>query len=545
MIYEAGGKTLKNIYAYDKDNLLTSYTMPTNKTVTYSYDEINRNNNITIGTTTPITISYMYWLSAADNSYRTNRIQRETIDGVKHDYVYDKNGNITLISELDTQSSIWIPKIKYYYDALNQLVREDNVYLNKTIAYSYNAGGNMTSKKEYAYTTGTLGTPVRTISYGYDTTWKDKLTTYNGGAITYDEIGNPLSFNGYTLTWENGRQLAGMTGNGSTIAYKYDENGTRTEKTVNGVTSKYQYVEGNLQYEQKGSAKLYYFYSGNGQASGVKYINASGTEANYYFTYNWRGDIIGIYTEAGTLVAKYLYDSWGKLVSVTDQNGNAITDMNHIGNMNSLRYRGYYYDTENGLYYLQSRYYNPEWGRFINADVLLGEPGELLGHNMFAYCENNSVNFVDPTGYKLMYEIAGVSGGSGGYVPPGSLSKAIKYAIKKVGKVIKKAKGVIGWSAGRIGKAKTIEDVLEGASETTNGKGVARNFEKSGGFEKTLEDFNSLRPTDVKDIQTKYGPGKVGKLSDGTTVVARPGSKTSGPTLEITVSNSKAYKIRY
>ena len=87
--------------------------------------------------------------------------------------------------------------------------------------------------------------------------------------------------------------------------------------------------------------------------------------------------------------------------------------------------------------------------------------------------------------------------------------------------------------------SKKIEDILEGAEETTNNAGVARNFEKSGGFEKTLEDFNALNPSNVKDIQTQYGPGKVGTLSDGTSVVARPGSKTGGATLEIRVSNNK------
>lgn len=81
--------------------------------------------------------------------------------------------------------------------------------------------------------------------------------------------------------------------------------------------------------------------------------------------------------------------------------------------------------------------------------------------------------------------------------------------------------------------------------ETTNGKGVARNFESAGGFEQTLKDFEELNPINVKDIQTKYGPGKLGILSDGTKVVARQGSKTGGATLEIKVSNKKVYKIRY
>ena len=93
--------------------------------------------------------------------------------------------------------------------------------------------------------------------------------------------------------------------------------------------------------------------------------------------------------------------------------------------------------------------------------------------------------------------------------------------------------------------SKTIDDIIDNLPETTNGKGVARNFESTGGFNQTIKDFDSLNPIDVKEIQTQYGPGKVGKLSDGTTVVARPGSTTGRATLEIRVSNSKVYKIGY
>lgn len=92
---------------------------------------------------------------------------------------------------------------------------------------------------------------------------------------------------------------------------------------------------------------------------------------------------------------------------------------------------------------------------------------------------------------------------------------------------------------------RTINDIISNLEETTNGRGIARNFESSGGFEQTLVDFDSLNLINVKDIQTQYGSGKVGNLTDGTIVVARPGSRTSGATLEIRVSNSKIYKIRY
>ena len=99
---------------------------------------------------------------------------------------------------------------------------------NKTVTYTYDTGGNIVSKKEYAYTTGTLGTATNTINYTYDSVWKDKLTSYNGKAITYDAIGNPLSYDGNTFDW-NGRILNGISNGTKTLSFKYNENSLRTE----------------------------------------------------------------------------------------------------------------------------------------------------------------------------------------------------------------------------------------------------------------------------------------------------------------------------
>ena len=95
------------------------------------------------------------------------------------------------------------------------------------------------------------------------------------------------------------------------------------------------------------------------------------------------------------------------------------------------------------------------------------------------------------------------------------------------------------------GGNKSVDDIISGLPENTNGKGVARNFESTGGYEQTIKDFESLVLSDVKEIITKYGNGKVGKLGDGTIVVARPGSETGGATLEIRISRNKVIKIRY
>ena len=123
------------------------------------------------------------------------------------------------------------------------------------------------------------------------------------------------------------------------------------------------------------------------------YYHNGTTGRVYTYVKNLQGDIVAITNSAGTIVATYTYDAWGKLRASTD------TDSLHIGTINPLRYRGYYYDTETGFYYLNSRYYNPTWGRFINADVIsfLGANG-IISYNLFTYCEDNPVVGYDPDG---------------------------------------------------------------------------------------------------------------------------------------------------
>jgi RHS repeat-associated protein len=313
----------------------------------------------------------------------TNRIQTVNNNGNSISYTYDKNGNIeTIIQDGKT--------IKYYYNELNELIREDNAVLNKTITNAYDVGGNVTSKTEYPFTTGSLGIATKTYAYSYgDTNWKDKLTSFDGKGITYDAIGNPTTYNGYTYTWEEGRQLSSISGNGLSVSYKYNDSGIRTQKTINGVTTNYHFVGDKVTYEDSGTDKIYYTYDSSGH---IVSMNLNGAE--YYYIRNVQGDIIGLFDKTGTQVVSYVYDSWGKLISTTG------TLASTVGAINPYRYRGYRYDTETGLYYLQSRYYNPEWGRFINSDALIGQTGELLGHNLFAYCKNNPVNRKDANGFK-------------------------------------------------------------------------------------------------------------------------------------------------
>ncbi|MBW8308473.1 MAG: RHS repeat-associated core domain-containing protein, partial [Candidatus Paracaedibacteraceae bacterium] len=345
----------------------------------------------------------------------TARVASITNNGSAVSYTYDQNGNIETITD-GTKFT------KYYYNELNEVIREDNGYLNKSITYTYDAGGNILNKKEHAYTNGTLGTVLSTIAYTYgDTNWKDKLTAYNGKSITYDAIGNPLSYDGWTYTWENGRQLKSLSNASTSLSFKYNSDGIRTEKTVNGITTKYTVFGDKVSFETTGSDKIHYSYDASGNLFSM---NLNGSE--YYYTRNAQGDITGLIDNAGNLVVSYTYDTWGKLITTTGSLASTI------GVKNPYRYRGYRYDTETGLYYLQSRYYNPEWGRFVNADGFSGDVGTELSHNIFIYSYNNPVNLMDSNGYNPMLISMAVGAGIGAIIGIGTSMATSKMLNEKI-----------------------------------------------------------------------------------------------------------------
>ena len=230
-------------------------------------------------------------------------------------------------------------------------------------------------------------------------------------SITYDANGNPLSYyNGqnYTFTWENGRQLASAVIGNNTITYAYDVNGQRISKTVNGTTHNYTYDGLMLLCDSWGSQYIEYFYDASGSPYALNYYNGS-TSTKYYFVKNIEGDVLELRTGTNTLVARYIYDGWGKLLEVRDASGNAITSSTHIANLNGLRYRGYFYDTETKLYYLQSRYYDPQTQRFISPDSYVSTGRGIIGHNMFAYCSNCPASFSDVSGQRETFVTLGDS----------------------------------------------------------------------------------------------------------------------------------------
>ena len=297
--------------------------------------------------------------------------QIEFADGRTIQYEYDAEERITkVVDSVDGTC-------EYTYDALGQLITEtvNEVEVNKM---TYDSYGNIKTKNGKTYT--------------YDSTWRDKLLSTGDGSIgNYDLNGNPRSYLGNTLVWEKGRQLKQFGAN----TYKYNNEGIRISKTVNGIEHKYTLDGTNIVKEVWGSNVLIPLYDLDGTVCGIKY---NGTA--YYFYKNLQGDVIAITNDVGATIARYTYDAWGKVLTVKDESGNIITSTVHIANINPFRYRSYYYDTEIGMYYLQSRCYDPIVGRFINADSI--ESGNLRNetffNNLFAYCENDAVNNRDENG---------------------------------------------------------------------------------------------------------------------------------------------------
>ena len=268
-----------------------------------------------------------------------------------------------------------------------------------------------------------------TKSFGYtNPSWPDLLTSVTANGTTKDVLyegqsqtsdlpssGNPVTYyNGkdYAFTWTKGRQLASATVDGKQVSYTYDMSGVRSGKQVyttsNQRTTTYTYttLSGKVMRQQWDGKTLEFVYDDGNQPFAMIYNDGS-TSTLYYYVLNAQGDVIALLNSAGVLVASYNYGAWGNY-SVHGADGKKATDPTFIGHINPLRYRGYYYDRETRLYYLQSRYYDFANCRFINADTFATtDANGFLSANMFAYCENNPIMRTDEDG-EVAHIIAGI-----------------------------------------------------------------------------------------------------------------------------------------
>jgi len=311
-------------------------------------------------------------------------------------YEYDNVGNITKITS-------GTKVITYQYDELNQLIRENNGVLGITVLYAYDAGGNMTSRKTYAYTEGAVSTVQTQDLFTYRTDgWKDQLLSWNGKSYAYDAGGNPTVLRGMALTWGEGRRLKRIAATAGEVTFAYDSDGKRVRKTSGENTTTY-YYNGNVLSGLVRKAAKDAGTTGTGttvqfvyDTQGKPFMLRMNGKTDYFYLYNGLGDITGLVDSSNQVVVRYQYNSWGKVTSTQDTSGVSLATLN------PFCYRKYVYDPETGLYCLGSRYYDPEVGRFVNADdtdVIFAKPQELYHKNLYVYCDNNPVVRRDLQGY--------------------------------------------------------------------------------------------------------------------------------------------------
>ena len=308
-------------------------------------------------------------------------------------YEYDNVGNITKITS-------GTKVITYQYDELNQLIRENNGVLGTTVLYTYDAGGNMTSRKTYDYTEGTLQTIKKNETFTYRSDgWKDQILSWNGYRYTYDAGGNPTLLRGVPLTWGEGCRLKKVSLSWGTVDFAYDSDGKRVKKISGNTETKYYYngsILSGLVRTTTGSTgttktTVQFVYD----AEGKPFLLRFNGKTDYFYLYNGLGDITGLVDSSNKVVVRYQYNSWGKVTSTQDTSGVSLATLN------PFCYRKYVYDPETGLYCLGSRYYDPEVGRFVNADdfeTLTYQMDSVQGKNLYQYCFNNPVNMEDEEG---------------------------------------------------------------------------------------------------------------------------------------------------
>ena len=243
---------------------------------------------------------------------------------------------------------------------------------------------------------------------------EDELISYDGKAITYNDMGAPVNYMGAKFTWDVKGNLTDIKKGNDTISYTYMSDGKRRSKTVNGKTTEYHYNNGMLLSETTGDETLRYYYDSTGKVTSIGFKKGEEDERSYFFTRNVQGDIIAVYRNSDSkLIGTYEYDLWGKPVLTKEAEEGIDTD--NILTKNPYRYRGYYYDNETGYYNLPARFYDPQIRRFINADsisALMIATTDVGCKNLFSYAENNPVNCKDGSGafVDTIWDVASLAG---------------------------------------------------------------------------------------------------------------------------------------
>ena len=303
--YAFAGQNKTATFGYGKDGLKGTSTLISGARRSTVYDSLNRETSTTVGSLSR-SVSYLNvsgsrttTLPAGVNYAQGSTTLPNTA------YTYDNNGNIASMS-------VGGVTYTYTYDSLNQLKTVSTSNNSYSAIFYYDNGGNITSKTVNGVTT----------AYGYgDTNWKDKLTSYDGQSITYDAIGNPLSYRDMTMSW-TGRQLNRVTDSyGITHSYTYNSDGIRTKKVSTGFTTNYFLNGSTVLAEQQYDKTIWYIYGSSGEILGFV---CNGTP--YYYLKNQQGDVIKVVNASMNVVASYTYDAWGKGIVCCRFNGKREPD---------------------------------------------------------------------------------------------------------------------------------------------------------------------------------------------------------------------------
>lgn len=349
LIKERKEGTYSTTFSYDLNGNQSSVTDPFGLSVSYAYDSVNRATSVTTDSKNFI---YEYYK-----------------DGMIKAVNYPQVGGATLRTE-------------YTYDNINRLLQLKNVKNSVTISqydYVYDNNGNITSVTE------AKGGEAVTTEYEYDTL--NRLITIERPdqdpiGYQYDSRGNRLQTTGATLDENYINSIREKVGD--TYQFAYDAENLRTKKIT---------PDGTTRYHLDNAARVITESDATDQVTaqniwGHKML-ARRIGSNYYFyLYNGHGDVVQIIDESGNIVNSYTYDEWGNITEKTE------------GISNPIRYAGEYQDDESGLYYLRARYYDPTIGRFITRDSYEGDISNPLSINQYAYCVNNPLIYVDPSGFK-------------------------------------------------------------------------------------------------------------------------------------------------
>ena len=390
-VYKTSDNTLVQSYTEtktdaDEENGIESKTDVTEYHFGTSYSSVVKDKSIEY-TNASNTVLYSYTTTGTDDSENINAssVKYNGSTSLSSSYSYDDNGNVLAKSYGENTS------ITNTYDSKDRIT--STTYAGKTTNYTYDSNGQLLSANDDTYAYDSRGNITSKTESGTTTTftystggWKDQLVSVNGVDLTYDDNGNVLTYGDKKYTWNSGRNLESIVDGDKKYSYTYDENGIRTSKTVNGVTTYFNTKDGVILSQTDGTNTWYFQYDTSGTPLGFV---LNGTQ--YFYITNQMGDVLAITDTDGSIVGNYEYDAWGKVLT-------ADTD---IAKQNPIRYRGYYYDNETGYYYLQSRYYDSKICRFINADILeLAKISKDIpsGTNLISYCDNDPINNSDPTG---------------------------------------------------------------------------------------------------------------------------------------------------